>query len=60
LQATIAELRGRGIDVGLARLIGPHAQEAAERSGLIAALGPNHVFLSVQDAIVGLNGATAT
>ncbi len=60
LQATIAELRGRGIEVALARLIGPHAQQAAERSGLIAALGSDHVFLSVQDAIVGLRGATAT
>jgi len=57
LQATIAELRGRHIDVALARLIEPHAQDAAARSGLIAALGPGHVFLSVQDALVALGAA---
>ncbi len=54
MQATIAELRARGTDVALARLIVPHAQRAAERSGLIAALGRDHVFKSVQEAIAGL------
>jgi MFS superfamily sulfate permease-like transporter len=56
LQKTIVELRRRGINVGLARLIVPHAQEAAKRSGLIAALGQDHVFPSVQEAIVALSG----
>jgi MFS superfamily sulfate permease-like transporter len=60
LQKAIAELRSRGTDVALARLIGPHAQEAAARSGLIAKLGEDHVFLSVQEAIVGLAGAKGT
>jgi MFS superfamily sulfate permease-like transporter len=55
LQAVIAELRARGTDVALARLIVPHAQEAAERSGLIAALGADHVFKSVQEAIAALD-----
>jgi MFS superfamily sulfate permease-like transporter len=54
LQTTIAELRGRGIQVGLARLIGPHAQQAAARSGLISAFGRDRVFLSVQDAIAAV------
>jgi MFS superfamily sulfate permease-like transporter len=55
LQDTIAELRSRGADVALARLIVPHAQQAAERSGLIAALGRDHVFKSVQEAIAALH-----
>jgi MFS superfamily sulfate permease-like transporter len=54
LQRAIGELRARGTDVALARLIGPHAQSAAQRSGLIDALGGDHVFLSVQAAIVAL------
>jgi MFS superfamily sulfate permease-like transporter len=54
LQATIAELRARGIDVALAGLIVLHAQAAAARSGLIATLGPDHVFRSVNEAIAGL------
>lgn len=59
LQATIAELRARGIDVALARLSVQHAQEAAKRSGLIAALGPDHVFRSVQDAVERLRPSRA-
>jgi MFS superfamily sulfate permease-like transporter len=60
LQNTISELRGRGIQVALARMIGPHAQEAAARSGLIATLGRDRVFLSVQEAVAALHGPTAT
>jgi len=59
LQATIAELRSRGTDVALARLIVPHAQQAAQRSGLIAALGHDHVFKSVQEAIAALDAAAS-
>jgi len=40
--------------VALAGLIVLHAQAAAERSGLIATLGPDHVFRSVNEAIDGL------
>jgi MFS superfamily sulfate permease-like transporter len=58
LQATIAELRVAGTDVALARLIVPHAQAAAERSGLISALGRDHVFKSVHEAITRLTAAT--
>jgi MFS superfamily sulfate permease-like transporter len=60
LQATIGELRSRQTDVALARLIGPHAQAAAARSGLIAKLGNDHVFLSVQEAIQALTAQLQT
>jgi MFS superfamily sulfate permease-like transporter len=54
LQGAIGTFAGRGIQVALARLIGPRAQAAATRSGLIAALGEHHVFLSVQEAVAAL------
>jgi len=57
LQSTIAELRARGITVALARLEDPRANHAAERSELLAALGPNRVFRSVQDAVDALASA---
>lgn len=60
LQATIAQLRARGTDVALAGLIVLHAQAAAARSGLTAALGPNHVFRSVQEAIAALRPSQPT
>jgi MFS superfamily sulfate permease-like transporter len=51
VQQTIAELRSQDIDVVLARMESEIAQHAAERAGLLAALGPNHVFRSVEDAV---------
>ena len=54
LQATVAMVRGGGIDVALARLGGSHAQQAAAHSGLIAVLGEDHVFVTVQEAIEGV------
>jgi MFS superfamily sulfate permease-like transporter len=51
LQQLITDLRGRGIDVAVARLESDRAQRAAARSGLIAQLGDDHVFRSVEDAI---------
>ena len=51
LQHVVSELRDRGIDVVLARLESETARRAAERSGLIAKLGEDHVFRSVEDAI---------
>jgi MFS superfamily sulfate permease-like transporter len=51
MQRTIGELRARGTDVALTRLIVTHAQTAAQRSGLIAALGSDHVFMSVDEAV---------
>jgi sulfate permease, SulP family len=51
LQQTILELRGRKIDVAIARLESKRAQHTAAQTGLIAALGADHVFRSVDDAI---------
>jgi MFS superfamily sulfate permease-like transporter len=50
----IAFLRERGIDVAMARLSAEPAQRQAERLGVVAALGPHHVFRSVEDAIRAL------
>jgi MFS superfamily sulfate permease-like transporter len=60
LQTAIEALKARNIEVALARLMGAHANEAAERSGLIAAVGMDHVFLSVADAVAKLSGEPAT
>jgi sulfate permease, SulP family len=54
LQRTIAELRSRSIDVAIARLSDPQAQAQAGQTGLIAALGPERVFRSVEEAVRGL------
>lgn len=51
----IARLRGRGIDVALARLEADRATAAAERSGLFDALGADHIFHSVEEAVRGLS-----
>jgi SulP family sulfate permease len=51
VQQMITELRSQSIDVMLARMDSEMAQHAAERAGLLAALGPNHVFRSVEDAV---------
>ncbi len=51
LQQEIADLRGQGTDVMLARLESETAQHAAARTGLLAALGADHVFRSVADAV---------
>ena len=54
---TVARLRGRGIDVALARLEADRAAAAARRSGLLEAFGPNHVFHSVEEAVSALAGS---
>jgi sulfate permease, SulP family len=51
LQQTIAWLHAREIEVALARLSDVGAQFEAKRTGLIAAIGPDHVFRSVEDAV---------
>lgn len=51
LQKLITELRGRGVDVAIARMSSERALAAARRTGLIAALGEDHVFLSVEEAV---------
>jgi sulfate permease, SulP family len=51
LAATLAELRGAGYDIALARLENERAASAARRTGLIAAFGEAHVFRSVEEAV---------
>ena len=51
LQQTIAALRSRSIEVAIARLADTRAQAQASRTGLIAALGPERVFKSVEEAV---------
>jgi len=51
LQQTIATLRSRSIEVAIARLSDTRAQEEASRTGLIAALGPERIFKSVEEAV---------
>jgi MFS superfamily sulfate permease-like transporter len=58
-QQSIRELRSRGIDVALARLIATHAQQAAHRSGLITVLGADHIFKSVDEAVRQLSSGTS-
>jgi sulfate permease, SulP family len=55
LIATIGRLRERGIDVALARLESGRAAAASVRTGLLAALGKDHVFYSVEEAVRGLH-----
>jgi len=59
LSAEIEALRGRGIAVALARVSGERAQDAAARTGLLAAFGPGHEFRSVHEALEAL-GPPAT
>jgi sulfate permease, SulP family len=51
LLQVIAELRQRNIDVAVARLASERAQSAGVQTGLFAALGADHIFRSVEDAI---------
>jgi MFS superfamily sulfate permease-like transporter len=51
LQQVIAELRGRGIDLAIARMNSERAQQAAKETGLLDALGADHMFRSVEEAI---------
>jgi sulfate permease, SulP family len=51
LQQAITELRRGRTDVAVARLESDRAQHAAAQTGLIAALGADHLFRSVEDAI---------
>src|SRR5262249_10023851 len=51
---TIARLRGQNIDVALARLEAKGAAAAAARAGLLAALGKDRLFHSVEEAVRAL------
>jgi sulfate permease, SulP family len=54
LLQVITELRQRNIDVAVARLASERAQGAGVQTGLFAALGADHIFRSVEDAIDAL------
>jgi MFS superfamily sulfate permease-like transporter len=54
LAEVIRQLRGRGVDVAVARLESVRAQESFARLGLFALIGRDHVFRSVQEAIDAL------
>jgi sulfate permease, SulP family len=56
LAELIHELRGRGVDVAVARLESVRAQQSFARLGLFALIGRDHVFRSVQEAIDALAG----
>jgi SulP family sulfate permease len=51
LQETIANLKSRSIDVAIARLSDTEAVAEAERTGLLAAIGPGRTFKSVEEAV---------
>jgi sulfate permease, SulP family len=56
LAELIHELRGRGVDVAVARLESVRAQQSFARLGLFALIGRDRVFRSVQEAIDALSG----
>jgi SulP family sulfate permease len=51
LQQVFAELQARGVVIAIARLSEKQAYDEARRSGLIEAIGADHVFLSVEEAV---------
>jgi sulfate permease, SulP family len=51
LQQTITELKSRSIDVAIARLSDERAQSELSRTGLIATLGPERLFKTVEEAV---------
>ena len=58
LQQGIADLKAAGIVVAIARLSEERAQIQAGDSGLIDAIGTDHIFLSVEDAVRKLGPGT--
>ncbi len=53
MQQAIGELRQSGIEFAVARLESERAKAAAARTGLIDAIGADHIFRSVDEAIRG-------
>ena len=51
LARAITELKARNIVVAIARLSDNRAQTQARRTGLIDTTGPDHVFMSVEEAV---------
>ncbi len=55
----VAGFHGRGVAVALARLSAERAEAQAERTGLLAAVGKDRVYLSVEDAVRAFVSAKA-
>lgn len=51
LARRIVELRNAGIEVAIARLEAARAAREAETTGLMAVIGPENVFLTVEEAV---------
>jgi MFS superfamily sulfate permease-like transporter len=51
LSDVIKRLRAQGVDVAFARLESVRAQYSFEQLGLLALVGPDHVFRSVEEAV---------
>ena len=51
LRRVVTDLRATNIVVALARLSDERAQTQAHRTGLIDTIGPDRVFMSVQEAV---------
>jgi sulfate permease, SulP family len=60
LLRTVAELVATDIIIALARLSDERAQAQAHRTGLIKAIGPDHVFKSVEEAVRKLGSDVAS
>jgi MFS superfamily sulfate permease-like transporter len=58
LRHAIADLEAKGVAVAVARLSHEQAQIEAGRSGLIASIGKDHVFMSVEEAVQKLGPGT--
>jgi sulfate permease, SulP family len=56
LAGLVHQLRGRSVDVAVARLESVRAQQSFARLGLFALIGRDHVFRSVQEAVDALAG----
>lgn len=59
LARTVTALRAQNTVVAVARLADGRAQAQARRTGLIEAIGPDRVFLSVEEAVRKLAPRTA-
>jgi MFS superfamily sulfate permease-like transporter len=57
--ARVAALRSQGIAVAMARLESEDARQAARRTGILSALGEDHVFRSVEEAVRALGTRSA-
>lgn len=60
LSGVIANCRASGISFAIARLESVRAQAALQRFGIAGQLGPDHIFRSVDNAVVALTGRLST